>query len=383
METLDRHGVSPERAWLGALAAGVLALVGGALAFPRTVYDGFVWRYFWGPVHADAASAQCAVRTPGQGTELLYDSAACNGRIAEGAIVGEPGYTLVSTVGYMVVLVFMLVGVSFLLQRLDLRPYGEFLVALVPFMLFGGALRVVEDATDAAVDAGVEPALSYPLNTVLISPVIYGTVFVLALGALLVTKLLERRGATETYHYPLGAIGAAALLVILGHLTVLAFTRAYVDFHPAVLVVVVGLASLIAVGVYGLAKREWPAVTAGTGAVGLVVLWAHAIDGVANVVASDWTWAFGIDLTYGSKHVFNRFVIDVTESVQPAWLTAAIGDSWPFLVVKVVAATVILVLFDAEFVEESPRYSMMLLGAIVAVGLGPGTRDVLRVTFGI
>jgi uncharacterized membrane protein len=33
--------------------------------------------------------------------------------------------------------------------------------------------------------------------------------------------------------------------------------------------------------------------------------------------------------------------------------------------------------------EESPRYSIIMLVAILAVGLGPGTRDMLRATFGI
>jgi uncharacterized membrane protein len=383
MELLDRYDVSPVRAWLGAMVALVVGLAAAAVAFPRAVYDEFLWKYFWGPVHADAGAAQCAVRTTDRATELVYSSSECAGEFGRGAIVAVPGYTTVSTVGYMLVLLFMLVGVYFLLLRLDLRPYRQFLLALVPFMLFGGALRVVEDATDAAVGAGLEPAISYPLNTLLISPIIYGTVFVLALGALLVAKWLERRTLADSYHYPLAAIGTVALVLTLTHLVALAVTRDYVDFHPAVLVVVVGLASVLAAGVYAAGERWWPSVNSGTGVAGVVVVWAHALDGVANVVASDWTHAFGIGITYGSKHVFNRLVIDVTNAVQPAWLTAAVGDSWPFLVVKVAVATAILALFDDEFVVESPRYSYMLLGAIVAVGMGPGTRDVLRVAFAI
>jgi uncharacterized membrane protein len=383
MQLLSPGDVDPERAWLGSLVAGVVIIIGAVVAFPRTVYDGFLWRYFWGPVHADAAAASCAVRSPGGGTELLYNSDACASRIAEGAIVGEPGYTLVSTLGYMVVLVYMLVGVYFLLKRLDLRPYSEFFFALVPFMLFGGALRVVEDATDAAIGAGVEPAITYPLNTLLISPVIYWTAFLLTLGGLLIAKQLQNRGVSRTYHYPLGAIGVMAVLATVAHLTNLAVTREYVAFHPGVLITVMVLAVVIAVGIYLGFERYKPRVNAGTGLVGLVVVWGHAVDGVANVLASDWTYAFGIDLVYGSKHVFNRFIVNLTGQVQPAWLTAAVGDSWPFLVVKVLVAAGIVALFDEEFIAESPRYSIMLLTAIVAVGLGPGTRDVLRVTFGI
>jgi uncharacterized membrane protein len=39
--------------------------------------------------------------------------------------------------------------------------------------------------------------------------------------------------------------------------------------------------------------------------------------------------------------------------------------------------------FDREIFEESPRYAYLLLIAILAVGLGPGTRDMLRATLGI
>lgn len=373
----------PERAWLGALVAGVLALAGGVVAFPKTVYDGFIWRYFWGPVHADAAAASCAVRFPDGSVQVIQDATRCDPAQFPEAVVATPGYTTVSTVGYMAVLVFMLLGVYFLLQRVDLRPYGEFVLALVPFMLFGGALRVVEDATDAAQNAGMEPALDYPLNAFLISPVIYGTVFVLALGALVVTKFLQRGGYTATYHYPLGGMGLVALLSTLGYLTSLALTTTHVEFHPLILLVVVGLATLIALGVYYGAKRYAPYVNAGTGLVGLVVVWGHAVDGVANVAAADWVHRFYDLGPYGSKHVFNQFVIDTTARIQPQSLSDAIGTAWPFLVVKIAVAVGIVSLFDEAFVEESPRYSMMLLGAVIAVGLGPGTRDVLRVTFGI
>jgi len=383
MDVLERYGVDPERAWLGSFVAGVAAVVVGALAFPRTVYDAFIWRYFWGPVHADAASASCAIRGPDGAVELIDSAAGCDPAQFGNAIVAQPGYTTVSTLGYMLILVYMLVGVYFLLQHIELEPYREFLFALVPFMLFGGALRVVEDGTDAIQEAGAQPLLDYPLNTLLISPIIYGTVFVLALGGLLGAKYLHNEGYTDTYHYPLGIMGVGALAITFGYLLFLSVTADVVEFHPLILVAVVGLATLIAVAVYGVADRVSPWVNSGTGLIGLVVLWGHAIDGVANVFAADWVDRFYDLGPYGSKHVFNRFIIDVTETVQPASLSAAVGTSWPFLVVKVAVAAGIVALFDAEFIEENPRYSIMLLGAIIAVGLGPGTRDVIRVTFGI
>ena len=382
MDVLDEYGISPEQAWVGTFVAGIVALAGGAVVFTERVYYGFLWRYFWGPVEADAAGARCVAYLRDSGRVVENPAAGC--AAVENAYVAEPGYTTVSTVGYMVVLVFMLWGLYMLLQRFDLRPYAQFFFALVPFMLFGGALRVVEDSFVAAQRAGEVPAIEFPASAALISPFIYFTVFFVALVAFLVAQWLRWNEYTETYTYPLGGMGGAVLLATVGYLTYLSFTVDYVFWYPLVTVVTVGLATALAAAAYYGVDRFYPAVNAGTGTMGLVVIWGHAIDGVANVIASDWTRAFGIPGEgYSAKHVVNRIIIDVTDAVQPAWLTDVIGNSWTFLAVKLVVAVAIVTVFDEQFFEESPRYAVLLLMAILAVGLGPGTRDMIRVTLGI
>jgi len=378
-ERLDRYGVAPETAWVAGLVAAAAAIAGAAVAFTEQVYYGFLWRYFWGPVFADALNADCAVYVRETAAVVVNPGFGCSRETAN--FVAEPGYTFVSEVGYALTLLYMLAGVYLLLRRLDLEPYRGLFFALVPLVLFGGALRVVEDASDAAAREGVEPALSYPLNTLFISPLIYFTVFFVAIGALLAGLWFERTGRVGSYTRPLAAFGAVAVLLSVGSLLVLSATTAYVDFFPAVSAVTLGLASLIAVGVYGLVDRVAPWINEGTGRMGVVVLWAHAVDGVANVIASDWATAFGLPALYGSKHPVDRVLSGVAESVPG--LAAVPGDSWLFLVVKVLVPVAILAIFEAEFLEESPRYAVLLLVAIVAVGLGPGTRDMLRVTFGI
>jgi len=382
MDVLERYGVSPEQAWLGTFLAAVATLVGGAVVFTEQVYYGFIWRYFWGPVAADAEGARCAAYLRDSGEVVYNPDAGC--AAVSNAYVAEPGYTTVSTLSYMVVLIFMLAGVYLLLQRFDLDPYSEFFFAVVPFMLFGGALRTVEDSFVAAQRAGVSPAVDFPASAALISPFIYFTVFFIALAAFLVAKYLERSGITDTYHYPLAAMGATVLALTVGYLVQLSFTTEYVDWYPLVTVATVGLATVFAAGAYYGLERFVPRVNEGTGLMGAVVVWGHAIDGVANVIASDWTGVFGIPGSgYSAKHVVNRILIDVTNAVQPASVTEVIGNSWTFLVVKLVVAIAILAIFDDQFFEESPRYAVMLLGAILAVGLGPGTRDMLRVSLGI
>ncbi|PSP73931.1 hypothetical protein BRC86_07515 [Halobacteriales archaeon QS_3_64_16] len=375
--------VDPVRAWVLAAIAGTVALLGGALAFPRAVYDRFIWQYFWGPVHADAAGARCAVRA-GSDVRLRDSADACATAVSRGAIVAEPGYTVVSEIGYAVILLFMLLGVWFMLRELDLGRDRAFFFALLPFMFFGGALRVVEDA-NVALAAGGESAISYPLSTIIISPVIYFTVFAVTLAAVLASVWLarEQRFDVQEYSRPLLWAGIAVLAGTIVLLFALAVGTRSVAFYPQMSILVLGITTLVAGGVWAGVRRFAPEITYGTAGIGFVILWGHTLDGVANVIASDWAQAIGLPFEYSAKHPVNRFIIDATQGILPPSLTATIGTAWPFLLVKIVAALAVVWLFDETIFEESPRYAILLLVAILAVGLGPGTRDMLRATFGI
>ena len=376
MQTVSER-IDPERAWIGAAVALVAALIGGALAFPRQVYDGFIWRYFWGPVVADARGARCAVRAGG---EVTYHTSADLCAAATG-VVARPGYTLVSEVGYAVTLIFALAGVVFLLRRLDIGRDRGFFYALVPFMFFGGALRVVEDANDAVVPAN--SLVSYPANTLIISPVIYFTVFFVTLAAVLAAVALDRNGVVDGYERPLFGVGVAVLALTLGYLGFLSATTTEVGFYPQITVIVLVGATLSAAAVWYGVERFAPELNRGTGLIGLVILWGHAVDGVANVVGIDWARELGLRGDLIPKHPVNRAVIDITGSVLPESVIHYTGSAWPFLLVKLAAALFVVWVFDDAIYEESPRYTILLLVAILAVGLGPGTRDMLRATFGI
>jgi len=372
----ERLGVEPVRIWIGSVLSLLAALIGGSLVFPRTVYDGFVWHYFWGPVQADAKAAVCAVRQGGT-TRYLYESAACS---AAAEPVAYPGYTLVSEVGYVVVLLIALSGLVFLLQRLAVGSDRALFFSLLPFVFFGGALRVVEDVTDAA----AESLITYPLNTLIISPVIYFTVFAVTLIALLGSVALEREQIVDSYTRPLVGAGSAVLAVTLAFLL---WSAVAPDgpgtFYPQVLLVILLGATASAVGTWWLLERYVPEANAGTGRIGFVVIWGHAVDGVANVVGLDWMVALGAGPNLVPKHPVNRAIVDITASTLPASVLTFTGDTWPFLVVKLVAASLVVWLFDEQIFDESPQYTILLLIAILAVGLGPGTRDMLRATFGV
>jgi len=372
----ERLDVEPVRLWAGSVLALLVALIGGSLLFPRTVYDGFAWHFFWGPVQADANSAVCAIREGGA-TRYLYESATCS---AAAEPVAYPGYTLVSEVGYVVILLVALSGLVFLLRALDLGTDRELFFSLLPFVFFGGALRVVEDATDAAAD----PLIGYPLNTLLISPVIYFTVFGVTLAAVVASVALARRNVVGDYTRPLLGSGIAVLVATL---IFLLWSAVAPDgpgtFYPQVIVVILLGSTVSAAGTWWLIERYAPVINLGTGRMGFVVIWGHAVDGVANVVGLDWMVALGAGPNLVPKHPVNRAIVEITGSTLPASVLAVTGDTWPFLVVKLVAATAVVWLFDEQIFDENPRYAILLMVAILAVGLGPGTRDMLRATFGV
>jgi len=375
----DTADIGRERGWAAVALALVLAVVGGSLLFPREVYGGFVWHYFWGPVFADANGAVCAVWDGGART-LLYSQSACS---AAAEPVAYPGYTLVSEVGYMVTLVIALYGVLILLQRLDIGNSRRFFFALFPFMFLGGALRTVEDAMDAARDAGVEPAIAYPWNSLIISPVIYVTVFAVTLAAVVLWVGLERRDVIEGYERPLAATGGGLTLACVGYLTYLAATTDYVHSHPVFTVFTLLFATLFTAATWWLVKRYAPVVAEATPRIGPFVVWAHAVDGVANVIGIDWGAELGLAYDMVPKHPVNRGIIAITEGIVPPSIAHYTGTGWPFLLVKLGIAVAAVWLFDERIFEDSPRYAVLLLVAIVAVGLGPGSRDMLRATFGI
>ena len=367
-----------ERLWTAVVGTLAAALVAGAALFPNLVYARFIWQYFWGPVAADAHGA--AATAWNGGDPLFFETTA--GAAGAAGPIAYPGYTLVSEIGYAVTLIVAVAGVVFLLNRLDFELETSLIYALFPFLLFGGALRVLEDAQNA-LGATESSLLPFPWNALLISPIIYFTVFFLTLGVLIGAIRLRKRGLVDTIEWPIAGAGTAVLGLSLAGLLFLSATSPNVAFHPIFTVLTIGGATLIAGVGWWAVRRFVPSVADGTPLLGALILWAHSVDGLANVLAIDWGAELGLPYDLVPKHPANRAIIDATAALVPESVTAVIGVAWGFLLVKIAAALIVTGLFDRRMIEESPRFSTLLLLAVIAVGLGPGTRDMLRATFGV
>ncbi|QSW99053.1 DUF63 family protein [Haloterrigena alkaliphila] len=371
-EYIERYGA--ERVWAATVVLLAAAVVLAATVFPQRVYVDIIWQYYWGPVVADAHGWNCVAWAGGE--QIPCSESGATGPTA------EPGYTVVSYAGYIPTLILLVVGILFLVRRLEIERYRAGFFALFPYMLFGGALRVVEDTSVAAYRVTGELAMELPWIGFLISPLIYFTVFVLTLVAVLVSVWLDRTGRVSGYEYPLAAIGTTYLTITLAYLGY-ATTEEYAEFYPLLLLTILVGATVATALTWLAIERFAPEINNGTRYMGLVVIWAHAIDGVANVVGLDWATAFGHSSNLVPKHPINGAIVDITGSALPANVVAVTGAAWPFLLVKLAAATFVVWVFNEEIFDEEPRFAILMMITVVAVGLGPGTRDMLRATIGV
>lgn len=248
---------------------------------------------------------------------------------------------------YLVVLVGGTVLIARLLAREDPPVTAATVVVLAPWMVAGAALH-------SLFQLEAVPEVLMPL---LGTPAVYFATFVAA-GA---TWIGAIRREPNRVPRVLGVAGATVALVATA--AVLA-AGGVVQPGPSLASVVIALALTGACWV-GL-ERTSPESVAATGSTGVLVVFAHALDGAST--------AIGIDvLGRGERTPLSAAILEFAASLPTA---DALGAGWLFVLVKLGLAVAIVNLF-AGYVREDPRQAYLLLAVIVAVGLGPGSQNVI------
>ncbi len=308
--------------------ASLLVLLAGYLVSPRLVYDRFIWKYFWGPVVADASGLST---------------------VTHNGVAAHPGYTLVSELGYGLLLIYFVLLLVRTLKRFDVGEERNFIIYFVPFIVGGGILRVLEDAA----------TVPHPWNYFLVSPVIYFTVFGLALASLVTGLYLERENLFESRWFVAGA-GTVFAISATAMLPADSLRLWFPAFSITFAVALVFSAHLGAEYV----RDFLPRMANISSLEGRTVLFGHLLDGTATALSIDM-------LGYGEKH-------PVVE-----WFMGAVGNPYAFVFLKLAVVGGILYYMDEELRDDDPLlYNLVLLG-ILAVGLGPGTRNMVRAFIGV
>ncbi|MES3516493.1 MAG: DUF63 family protein [Natronomonas sp.] len=105
-----------------------------------------------------------------------------------------------------------------------------------------------------------------------------------------------------------------------------------------------------------------------TGGAGVVVVFAHALDGISTAIAVD-------RLGFGEQVPLSRLIIEFGASLP------IVSGGMLFTVVKLAVAGVVVALF-VDYVRDAPAEAYLLLTVIAAVGLGPGAHNVVLFTLG-
>ena len=314
---------------------------------------------------------------------------------------GEAGakYNIYNTIAYGFGFFILFMFIHELLSTWKIELNDRFVFASVPLLILGGVVRVLEDADM------FEPPLQY----FFISPLVYGALviyglFVLATGVWVsrssLPSLTKGLGLVSTailiyglwwYFAPGGWLHPSswALLVLCAAALTAEFYRSAPLRDPVLFFGITNI--LVLVWTYlNLAqnKMENPEMLWATlifalfsmylvwlGALGLgitskitplywLLFFGHFIDGSATFLGID-------EYGYSEKHVLPDFFIEY-------FGTAIVMIPLKFLVVT----GVIYAIETENSKEEEPEMISLLLMFLLALGLGPGTRDVLRIMFG-
>ncbi|MFH0968505.1 MAG: DUF63 family protein [Methanobacteriota archaeon] len=260
---------------------------------------------------------------------------------------GQP-YTLVDTLTYAVILIFCVWCIYRWLTRNNISVDREFVYALIPWVILGGFLRVVEDTGVAGPQWGI----------LLTTPLIFFLILVLAAPTLWGMWKLESRGVLTRFKQSFGVIGLLASLLTLGFLIWYGITETRLDVGVAG--IILSMAVVTTVLVYGLLRYVfgWEYVS---DRLYQLLIFGHMLDASAT--------SYGIDLhtvPYVEQHVIGSTLIAMTGTafvMFPLKLLVIIPGIW--------------ILEQYHRSDDSGIWYLILL-AMIMVGMAPGIRDMLR-----
>jgi uncharacterized membrane protein len=381
--------------------AAVIVVIIGCFTFNDIFWDGFVWKYFWGPIVADAGGDAGGMTS---------------------------SYNWVDTLTYGLILAMSAYYIHRLFVALKLRVGLGFFLAMSPIVLIGPSARVLEDME----------LFNEPIQYIFISPLIYiflgittlltillflrlellfkkggkwfdrGTFLLLTLPGLTVISLLlifpdqfnqsvpwwpialgtvliaygyTRWRRSTRWEGGVGAFWTEVLLIVgyfygiwmtkgewYDHFVSIKGSDPQTAYLGGLLVIALVIAStfLVWIGIR-LVSRKWPKwKDVGTG-INIMIVGGHMLDASATFI--------GIDrYNYVEKHILPSTLMEI-------FGTAAI--MYPLKLVFLIPALYIMDVGMKEEAEQSPHLMALVKLTILILGFAPGARDIIRMALGV
>ena len=244
------------------------------------------------------------------------------------SIVYKQGYNIVNTLTWAAIL---LVAAWLIYRYLSKRLFFDkkFMLYTIPFIFFGSSVRVVEDA------GFIQPPISY----IFMTPMIYILVFSLTFPTLLIALKMRN---LKIYLYTGLILAAIPLLILLSNLQI----ENWWVFPASI-----SLALVFTLIFSALSKNDESR----------IAFFSQMLDGSASFMGLQF-------LGYWELHVLPRFLISLT-------------GPWIMIPLKFVIFLLILLYLDKA--EEEENLKGFIKFVIMVLGLAPGVRNALRMTFGV
>ncbi|RZN34333.1 MAG: DUF63 family protein [Methanophagales archaeon ANME-1-THS] len=264
-------------------------------------------------------------------------------------IIHDTGYNPINTLTWALVLVVCLFLTFKLLKKLEIGIDRRFIAAVVPYILVGASLRVVEDAE----------VVSPPLSYLLITPLIFFLLFASCLAILILSVNVFRSSKR-------GNADHLRLFALIGFLWLIANLVILIGMEeitaPWVLFAVTGISGILVGIIYAIGVRG--GIPLLTDRVNLAVLAAHLLDATSSYI--------GIDLLgYTGKHVLEGLMVRYA------------GTAAGMIPLKLGILIPLLYLLDTQFTEEEVELKNLVLLTLITIGLAPGVRNTLRLMLGV
>ena len=245
-------------------------------------------------------------------------------------ILNSTGYNIVNTLTYAIILIFAVFGVYKALEKLKIRIDGKFGLGLLPWILLGSVLRVLEDS-------------GYFISYFLISPLIYITIFIIAFSFLLICLALERltKIKYQSYFFSLG-------FILVGTF----FTQVnIINFSGIAQVLVLDLIWLLLILKLGeLKKFTQPLFNK-------LTIFSQVYDANSTFISLQF-------YSFREQHLL------------PNLLISLVGGNWVFFIFIKLAIVVLLIYFIEKYLE-SENFKNWVKLVIIVLGVAQGTRDML------
>ena len=266
-------------------------------------------------------------------------------------IRNDSGYNPVNTLTWAIVLGISLYGVIKLFDKLKIKVTPHFIASVLPFVLAGSSLRVIEDSPASI----VHPPLSY----LLITPNIYFLVFAITVICLWLSIRLQRAGLVKDFYVIFAVFG---LIWFFSNIIILLHFDSIVSAY--VLLFVIGAGTGLTFAFYLIARHLNSSIF--TNPLNFSILLVHLMDASATYIGVD-------KLGYFSKHVAPSYLIQLT------------GTALIMYPLKLIIFIGVIYLLDTQFEDDIQSSNMknLLKMTLLVLGLSTATRDTIRMMLGI